>query len=444
MEINSNHSLRSHTSLEIGVSSDVVIEISKFTNQFFNEMTPSQLIILNKRILNLICKDESFLPLPEKIVKICSNIVVSPKSIWQPEVQLMTDNQYLVYNILRGNAPSLNEITKTGELLLAILWEPNLELLNEARSLIKNLLFDMHRQFASEKITSTDRFHLEMIMGDLLSLYPFLKPEDGETIKLPVQIEGVYNLVEYTTNRIEMTPDLLSSPLVAYGLTPTDLRASPILLFKGTTYPSDEGAFLSVMTDLNPFAAVGKYAFEMGKEKIQNWLEIQASTSKTTVYGKSLGGALSWRSALHFPDKIGKVMAYGSPGFSFIERSLLYVVGEKHPELEINFFCQRNDLVPFSDCVAEKFVNYYQVLSANCQKNALAAHADMYSTHESSIILKMQPDYIEAIGKRVLVTSARLGASILFPVGCIGVLVNGTYRSIKYLGEETVNYFQGS
>lgn len=442
MEITSNHSLRSHTSNEKGVSFDVVAEVSKFTNQFFNEMTPSQLIILNKRILNLICKDESFLPLPEKLVKICSNIVVSSKSVWQPEVQLKTDNQYLVYNILRGNAPPLNEITKNTELLLAILWEPNLELLSEARTLIKNLLSDMHRQFASEELTSTDRFHLEMIMGDLLSLYPFLKPEDEEVIQLPVQIEGVYNLVKYNTNRLELTPDLLSSPLVAYGLTPTDLRAAPILLFKGTTYPSDEGAFLSLMTDLNPFAAVGKYAFEMGKKKIQNWLEIQVSTTKTIVYGKSLGGALSWRSALHFPEKIGKVMAYGSPGFSFLERDHLYLVGDKYPELEINFFCQRNDPVPFSDCVAEKFVKYYQVLSANCQKNALAAHADMYSTHESSIILKMHPDYIEAVGKRVLVTTLRLAASVLFPLGCIGVLVNGTYRSIKYLGEETVNYFQ--
>lgn len=404
-------------------------EVKTFTKQNFqHEMSKAQIKAFSERILGAVQKDADFSaikakikqgdfqPLSNKISEVSSRLLVSSKSVWNPTINPKSDRQALIFNILRGNRPPLKELLKDKSLLSAVLWKPNTQLLGEARTLVQDLFRDMHVQLSTQQLTASDEFHMEMIMGDLLSLYPFIKPEPGETVQLPVKIEGKWELVDYTTDRIEMTPKWMGSPLVAYGLQPSHPKAPPILLFKGTTYPTDEGAGLSILTDLNPFASVGSYGFEAGKEKIQHWLEQQTSSTKTVVYGKSLGGAQAWRSALNFPEHIGKVMGYGAPGFSPWEVQKLYSVTENHPDLEINFFCQKNDPVPYSDFPAKKGVNYYEVLGGTIQDNLIAAHADMYSTQERSAILKMEPEVVNSPWKRAAVTIVRLIGTLLFPV----------------------------
>ncbi len=78
---------------------------------------------------------------------------------------------------------------------------------------------------------------------------------------------------------------------MAFGLIPNERSSPPLLLFKGTTYPTDDGCMLGLLTDLNPFASVGKYAFKIGKNKISKWLENHTSQSRARIYGKSLGSA---------------------------------------------------------------------------------------------------------------------------------------------------------
>ena len=411
-------------------------KIKEFTRNYLkSELSAMQLQILDKRLYTVISKNEDLKTLEEneldlllKISRTYQELVVSSKSIWKPEVNLTTDLQYQIFNVLRGNFSSLAEIKQDKALLSSVFWMTNPELIDDARTLIQNLLSDMFRQFSCPMLSESDEFHLEMIMGDLLALYPFLMPKDGEMIRLPVKVDGVFCLEDYITDRIELTPEVLGSPLVAYGLQPASDQAPSLLLFKGTTYPTDEGALLSLMTDVNPLGAVGSYGFWLGKDRIQSWIDKQ--NSKIIVYGKSLGGALAWRTALNFPDKIEKVMAYGAPGFSPLELSQFYEVKEKYPHLPFNFFCQRNDLVPFSDFVAKTGVHYYEVLSAECQDSPLAAHADIYSTHECSMILNLQPEYIQSPLKRAAVTVARLTTTLLFPLGCAGVLANATYNTL--------------
>lgn len=411
------------------ICNTIAKEVKSFTNQKFqHDMSKAQIKAFSERILEAVHRDADvktikakigtgdLLPLTDKISEISSRLLVSAKSAWNPKITPKSDRQALIFNILRGNRPPIRELLKDRELISAVLWKPNPELLGEARSLIQDLFVDMHAQLSTQQLSASDEFHLEMIMGDLLSLYPFVKPEPGETVQLPAKIEGKWELVSYTTDRIEMTPGWMGSPLVAYGLQPSHPSAPPVLLFKGTTYPTDEGAWLSILTDLNPFASVGSYAFGIGKEKIQHWLEQQTSTSKTVVYGKSLGGAQAWRSALNFPEYIGKVMAYGAPGFSPWEEQKLHRVKEANPELELNFFCQKNDPVPYSDFPAKKGVNYYEVLGGTIQDNLLAAHADMYSTQERSAILKMDPQVVNSPWKRAAVTIVRLIGTMLFPL----------------------------
>lgn len=439
MEVNPNRSLSiaSDKSDFFSLPDSILYnKIKDLTRLYFqDQMSDLQVQILDKRIFTVISRKENVKELEADeqllfitISKVCNELLVSSKSIWEPEVHLTTDRQYQIYNILRGNFSSLEEIRQDTTFISSVFWATNPELIEDARTLIQQLLADLFRQFSNPSLFESDEFHLEMIMGDLLALYPFLMPRDGEMIRLPVKINEVWCLEDYITDRIELTHEVLGSPLVAYGLRPANDLASPLLLFKGTTYPTDEGALLSLMTDVNPLGAVGSYGFWLGKDRIQSWIDKQ--TAKVIVYGKSLGGALAWRTALNFPGKIEKVMAYGAPGFSPLELNQFYQVHENYPDLQFNFFCQRNDLVPFSDCVAKTGVNYYEVLSAECQNNALAAHADMYSTHECSMILKLQPEYIQSPLKRAAVTVARLTTTLLFPIGCAGVLANATYNTL--------------
>lgn len=425
--------------------------IREFTaSNFKNEMSVSQIRALNRQLMSSIRKDIEYKnikkssvkngceALSNKLEELCLQQVISAKSVWSPELQLKSDRDYIIYNIIRGKLPSLDQVKSDPALVSAVIWGQDLAVMDEARNLIQNLLADLNRQLSSPDLKPSDEFHLEMIMGDLLALYPYLMPKNGEVIKLPAKIDGIWSLIDYETDRIEMTSNLLSSPLVAYGMRPAHESAPPVLIFKGTTYPTDEGALMSIMTDINPFGSVGDYGFRMGKEKIKTWLESQVSTAKVNIYGKSLGGAQSWRTAINFPKNIGKVMTYGAPGFAPLELSRLNTVTEKYPELQFNFFCQKNDLVHFSDFAAKKGVNYYEVLNGEFQTNVFAAHSDMYSTQESSMILKMQAEDIQAPGKRAVVTIARLIASLLFPVVSVAILLNAIARTTVFVGKETV------
>lgn len=367
--------------------------------------------------------------------------VFSKKYIWNPTIQPKSDHLKFIFNILRGHLPTLSEVREMSTLVHNVLYEADPKLFAEVRVLIQDLLIDMHEQLSTQALSDSDHFHMEMIIGDILSLLPFLRPVHNDTIQVPIKTKAGWELITYTIDRIEMTPAWMGSQLVAYGLHSDFDQAPPLLLFKGTTYPSDEGAWLSFLTDLNPFASVGSYAFSIGREKIQTWLEIHASSANAIIYGKSLGGALAWRSAINFPEKIAKVMAYGAPGFFPWEKDKVHQVTDEYPHLRdrIYFFCQENDLVPYSDWAADRGVIYYKVLTTINHENPLIAHADMYSTHENSEIQIMEQKDIQNPWKRAAVTAARLFASILFPVILIGHIIKTSidhlYTCCLHIGE---------
>lgn len=404
-------------------------------DEYQPNMGKTQIKIIAEKILEAIKSDPEFPTikasvtkggdstlLNTKIKQINSKLVKNPKSPWDPSFYLkidLTTRQKLVFNCIRGKPPSIREVLKDVELLKAVLWKPNPELMNEARSLVQKMFIDMHTQFNQKNLSNTEHFHAEVVIGDLLSLIPFLRPQDNEKFLVPVRIEDKWELIEYTVDRIELTPGWMGSPLVAYGLRPSDPKLPPLLLFKGTTYPTDEGASLSFLTDINPFGSVGSYAFSIGKDKIQKWLAANTSEKKAVIYGKSLGGAQAWRTAIHFPDHVDKVMAYGAPGFSpWEQRELNHMIDQQtlleKESPQINIFCQTNDPVPYSDLASKRGVNYYEIVPERIQDNLVGAHAFMYSTQKKSAIVRMEPQVIGNLWKRTAVTIARLAGSLLF------------------------------
>lgn len=370
-------------------------------------------------------------PVQEKMEKITASLIVSPKSPWDPVMQPQAKWPQELFNLLRGKRESALELLKDCRVLKALMISPDLELLKEARSLMEDALQDIYQGACGRPLSDGEQLHLELIVGEILSLYPYLRPEEGASVNVPMRLDGEWKLIAYSLDRLEITPWQLGSPLVAYGLSSAEAEAPPLLLFKGTTYPADEGASLSVLTDLNPFAAVGSYAFAFGKKGIRKWLEERAAQRQAIVYGKSLGGALAQRAALHFPDKISKVMAHGAPGLSPWEQAKLSAVIKEHAHLTINVFCQKNDPVPYSDMPVSEGVHYYEVLGGAIQKNLVMAHMDMYALQERSSLLRLEPETIRSPWKRAAVTITRLIGSMLF-----GILL--TCHIIKTLADHAL------
>lgn len=353
-----------------------------------------------------------------KLIGIVKEIVVSPHTPWKPELRQTAETvKQLFLDALRGTSPSLSRLRQQMPLLKAVAWKKNPEILKEGRALIQELLEDVCKELdglEAQRPRSKD-FHFEMIIGDLLALYPFLGSGDADKLTVPVILNGKWRRVEYDVQKIELTPRWMGSPLVALGLSAPS--APPLLLFKGTTYPTDTGFGLSLLTDLNPAASVGAYAFRLGRNRIGKWLDSHASArNPAVVYGKSLGGALCWRAGLHFKNRIGKVMAYGPPGFSAGEARQLQRRLRQPGHPAIHVFCQKGDPVPYFDKLSTCGVHYYLVVGSKAT-TGFRAHAETFSTHPHSAIIRLNVSKESAsIRRHVLTTLKRILSFLLFPM----------------------------
>lgn len=356
----------------------------------------------------------------EKLIAAVQAILISAKTPWNPTFDLESNIQKLFLDVMRGRPPSTRKLLKEHFLLKAVVWKRNPEVLKEGRVLLNKIFENMFEELQQKNLSQNESFHLEMIIGDLLSLYPFLGPEEKEILSVPLQLDGKWQLIPYQINPIHLTPPWMGSPLEAFGLAPQNPKAPPLLLFKGTTYPTDKGFSLSLITDFNPAASVGSYAFRSGRKKIQKWLEAHTANKRAILYGKSLGGAQAWRTALYFPEQIDKVLAYGAPGLSSRDVKKWNRIQKNATHLpEIQVFCQKGDPVPYFERHAKGF-KYYQVLGEKPRKGVLA-HAEMFSTHERSIILQMDASKIAQKWRRLGLTAFRALLSIfIFPLFILG------------------------
>src|ERR1700733_10957258 len=149
----------------------------------------------------------------------------------------------------------------------------------------------------------------EILVGDLLTLYPFLEAhyEEKPVLTVPQKVGGKWTNVTYNVEAMELAKELKStSPIYAYGLKPKDNdKASPLLLFMGTPPPTTTGADIAVWVDVIPEHTVGEALYKMSKKEIEDWVDSACQNSKNPVqtYGKSLGGAMCLLTSIHCGNK---------------------------------------------------------------------------------------------------------------------------------------------
>ncbi len=297
--------------------------------------------------------------------------------------------------------PSWKEIFSV---LPSIFWETDPALSKAVREWLQFKIDNAVQEVPNEKMR-------DVYLRNLLSYYPYFCPEKGEEIRFP-------SGTTYRVDPVELTPAYLGSPLMAYGLIPTDYSAPPILLIKGTTYPADKGCFLSILTDINPCGSVGSGAFQwFAGERIEKWLQDNASENRAEVMGTSLGGALSLQAAATYPQYIKEVHAFNSPGVTSDEVKLWNE--SAHVKPKVNVYLQDGD--PVSSFVGSCFAPDWKIHQMFVPEVSLAqVHASAYAAHPESFVI---PESAEKVNQEPLRQFWPFVQNVcLFPLFILGCL----------------------
>lgn len=280
----------------------------------------------------------------------------------------------------------------------ALLWEYNSKLVAEHRAHFQEVFkFLYHHPNWKER----DSLVSEMLIGNLISLLPFFDFENHSKIYLLRSIDGEWKLVPYILNYIPLIKD----EIYAYGLEPQDEpKALPILVFRGTPYPTAQGFLEALWSDLHPIKSIGQEIFEQGRAALDCWME---GKEKVDCFGMSLGGALAYHAGHAYGDKI-KVYAYASPGLIPMKGGLSHIHGKA--------FFHLNDLVKSVGYhpESENFEVYAVVTEARL--NFIAAHAHPAGLGPT-LVLKVDPKHENRTWLRRLANIVKISIStVLFLV----------------------------
>ncbi len=269
-----------------------------------------------------------------------------------------------------------------------------------------------------EKLQATpnDPF-LEILIGAVLSLYPFCEPEKGTRLNVPRKIKDEWKLVEFEINMLNLTPDS-PSPIPAYALTPFN-KTKPILIFRGTPQPSASGSLHATLSDIIPGYSVGEYIYEKSaKDIIQNWVnEAFKDFEKVDLFGTSLGGSLSLITMAWQPDKIGEVRIYGPASL----QGHAMAIYEKHIEKledrpKVYVYWNKGDSVPFVGEGFHKDWNLYKLITTAVQ-DPISAHASLLAARPKTILIKMDPEVdSKSIYRRIFNLFYKIICVVLLPL----------------------------
>jgi hypothetical protein len=321
--------------------------------------------------------------------------------------------QQVVQTLLHGQLLTAEVLQK--RLLQAVFVKKDAELLRQVR-----LELQREMDLLAEHLPKNDKEEViwRAFLGNIVALLPYTYPTDKDTFVLPMLSNGCCRRVEYSIQVLPLTPSAVTSPLIALGLTPKDDdKASPILSFTGTTYPAGDGFIATILSDFTAGHSVGEAAYQLGKNKIETWLE---GKKEVHVVGTSLGGALAFHTLCNHPEKLGRIDVYNPPGlYSWNWK------GEFNHGCDIHIYSQDGDLVsqmgvwPVGAKVSLYHVSGHQKGVSN---GWISSHARAYTGCEKVTVLKQDPKVENKTWLRKMLTILHLVAGPLaFLLSCGGL-----------------------
>ncbi len=317
-----------------------------------------------------------------------------------------------IFRLFFDDDSSLKEVNFTLEEKSALLWKYNENLIVQFRDRFEKIFFDLH---AESVWNQHDPLVTEMLIGNLISLYPFFDPPSGHEVELLQLIGGKWTMVRYTA---EIIP-LVENKIVAHGLIPLNPEAEPLILFSGTPYPAATGFWQAVKSDLHPFRPVGEDIFLQGKHHIAAWMD---GKTHVNCYGMSLGGALAYHLGNLYGPKV-TIHAYVAPG---LFPSLKWM-----RKIEGDAFHHIADLVADLGYhpTGHKFECYGVITEA--RRNFLLAHARPVGCNPT-LVIKINPIYENQKRRRHIITALKHAFSIiLFLIVLPLRLISSSYNWIK-------------
>ncbi|MGD2169051.1 MAG: hypothetical protein PVI40_02280 [Chlamydiota bacterium] len=265
----------------------------------------------------------------------------------------------------------------TPELFESFFHELHPQVMNEAQEEIQGVL----RRIYQEKDYLSD-FKVELLVNQMVSILSFLEPQNCRKFDIPTKINGHWQMVQYQTKLIELTPDWVGTSL-AYSLIPNkSSHADPIIIFRGTPpNPSAKGYYFARFTDLTPGFSVGEALYKFAQKRLAKWIsEINKEfpNNKVRAIGNSLGGTMTYHFAKDHHDKV-IIYAIDPPGLQ--QRTISHLVKGKvfiHP----NDWISKLDYHPVS-------VKMYKVIT-DTPRSASEAHTKAYG-FEKAIYLNASP-----------------------------------------------------
>jgi hypothetical protein len=351
------------------------------------------------------------------------------------------DVEVLLKFLICGTDPSFQDISFS--LIKSLLMQKDKRMLATAREVVKEIfpsLLKELKKIEQEKLSSPlpdeqeklekEEQMYEMIIGDLLTVYPFLEPHydlksdkvSDKFISIPQKIGGQWQEVKCELTAKKLGKKWMRPALYAYELTPeNNPKASPMLLFMGTPPPTTSGEALAKWVDFIPGHTVGEALYDMSKKTIDAFIIKSQETNPNVpvrAYGKSLGGAMSLLTAVHWGDRV-EAHAYNPPGL-YSKMYNLYTHNKKEwseqgrKEPDIYVYSQKND--PVSELMGKWPPNtqLYKIIPEE-KTNIYYAHIQSFFGKKNvSIIKKENVEEINEESRRKVASIAHHIASFVF------------------------------
>ncbi len=299
-----------------------------------------------------------------------------------------------IFRLFFDDLSSIKDVDFSMEEKLALFWKYDESIITQFRKRFEQIFRDFYHQMIW---TQHDPLVTEILIGNLIALYPLFDPAPNEEVDLLQQIDGTWHLIRYRTDPIPLVED----KVLAYGFTPVHTgKALPLILFCGTPYPAARGFWEAVKSDLHPFRSVGENIFLEGRDRIDAWM---GDKPHVKCYGLSLGGALAYHLGKAYEER-ATIYAYVPPGLFLSPKDMNKVQGAA--------FYHVDDFIPSLGYhpTGENFKCYGVLTEAN--RNFLLAHARPVGCNPT-LVIEINPLHENRTFSRLLLTIGKYIFSIL-------------------------------
>lgn len=309
----------------------------------------------------------------------------------------------------------------TTKLLKAAAIQKDDALLDQAQRELEAIGQRLLTQLQSGKLSKSEYRLTEILLGQILALYPFFEPKTGTVLSLPQKIGDKWELVTFRVEQIPLTPKWLGPPILAFGLLPEEGSAEgarPRLLFPGTSQPTASWSPLDTWADFVPGYSVGEFVFNFwAKDILREWIEKRAR-QKVEVTGISLGGSLTLLTVSHFPQLVSQAKAFVPPAVrgqvvSDFERKFEQLDYSSRPA--VSLYWQEGDFVSLIGPAWSKHWDAYRLIPGK-QLDFISAHNKAFSAQPLTAVVRLDT---EKDSKRILRHFFNIGYEIV----CIPVFL---------------------